>query len=163
VSVSQRARGRQAASSHVTEIRRLRALVAGLAARADAAEADRDRVRGQLSALLDATSYDYAAYWRSLAAELAGRAAAAGWEAGVRRGRELEGAERDAAWNRIAAPIARGGTAYAEMEVRRWGPGGRARFGDAQPGDFAGFRDAEPGSGRAAAAVTEPAPAGGAQ
>lgn len=163
MSVGQRARGRQAASSHLTEIRRLRALVAELAGQLADAEADRDRACGQLAALLDATSYDPAAYWLERAAELAGWAADDAWAAGVRRGRELEGAERDAAWNRIAAPIARGGPAYAEMETRRWGPGGRARFGDARPGDFPGFRDTEPGSGRAAAAVTEPAPAGGAQ
>ncbi len=26
----------------------------------------------------------------------------------------------------------------AELEVRRWGPGGRAHFGDPRPGDFPG-------------------------
>jgi hypothetical protein len=137
VSVSQRARGRQAATSHLAEIRRLRAVVAELAARADAAEADRDRARGQLAALLDATGYDYAAYSLGLAAELAGWAAADAWAAGVRRGRELEGSERDAAWNAIAAPIARSELA-GETEAKRWGPGGRAHFADPRPGDFPG-------------------------
>jgi hypothetical protein len=27
---------------------------------------------------------------------------------------------------------------YAELERRRWGPGGRARFADPRPGDFPG-------------------------
>jgi hypothetical protein len=35
----------------------------------------------------------------------------------------------------------------AELEARRWGPGGRAHFGDARPGDF---------PGRAAAREPEP-------
>ncbi len=35
----------------------------------------------------------------------------------------------------------------AELEARRWGPGGRAHFGDPRPGDFpgrAGRREPEP-------------------
>ncbi len=28
--------------------------------------------------------------------------------------------------------------ALAELETRRWGPGGRAHFGDPRPGDFLG-------------------------
>jgi hypothetical protein len=57
---------------------------------------------------------------------------------GVAAGRQMEADERDAAWNQIAAPIARGGPAFAELERRRWGPGGREHFGDPQPGDFPG-------------------------
>jgi hypothetical protein len=34
--------------------------------------------------------------------------------------------------------------ADAELEARRWGPGGRAHFADPRPGDFPG-RGAEPG------------------
>lgn len=35
--------------------------------------------------------------------------------------------------------------AYAELELRRWGPGGREHFGDPRPGDFKGFgADYEP-------------------
>jgi hypothetical protein len=139
----------------VTEIRRLRARVAELADHARQAEAERDQARGQLAALLDATSYDPAAYWRGRAAELADRAAADTWAAGVRRGRELEGAERDAAWNAAAAPIACG-TAHAETEARRWGPGGRAGFAAPRLGDFPGVRDSHHGARAAAAAVTEP-------
>jgi hypothetical protein len=54
-----------------------------------------------------------------------------------RRDAEAEMAER---WNRIAGPVSRardhGG--IEEIEVRRWGPGGRAHFGDPRPGDFPG-------------------------
>lgn len=58
-----------------------------------------------------------------------------GYEAGVAEGRRAEGAERDAAWNAIARPIARGSDTHAELEERRWGPGGRDHFGDPRPGD----------------------------
>jgi hypothetical protein len=52
-----------------------------------------------------------------------------------RRDVEAEMAER---WNRIAAPTARRGPDFAELEARRWGPGGRERFGEPRPGDFPG-------------------------
>jgi hypothetical protein len=60
---------------------------------------------------------------------------AIGHAAGVDEGRRLEAAERDRAWIRIARPIARGGVTQTELELRRWGPGGRARFGEPRPGD----------------------------
>jgi len=60
-----------------------------------------------------------------------------------RRDAEAEMAER---WNRIAGPVSRardlGG--IEEIEARRWGPGGRAHFGDPRPGDFPGRAAAEP-------------------
>ena len=66
---------------------------------------------------------------------------AIGHALGVDEGRRLEAEERDAAWNRIAGPIARGGDSYAELELRRWGPGGREHFGDPRPGDYPGRRE----------------------
>ena len=48
---------------------------------------------------------------------------------------EAEMAER---WNRIAAPAARAGADFAELEARRWGPGGREHFADPRPGDYPG-------------------------
>ena len=51
-----------------------------------------------------------------------------------RRDAEAEMAER---WSRIAAPVVRG-MSQAELEERRWGPGGRAHFADPRPGDFPG-------------------------
>ena len=64
-----------------------------------------------------------------------------GQAAGIEIGRRLEAAERHAGWVRIASPIARGGPAYAELERRRYGPGGREHFGDPRPGDFRGTGD----------------------
>jgi hypothetical protein len=56
-----------------------------------------------------------------------------------RRDAEAENAE---AWRRIAAPVAHG-RSFAEIEERRWGPGGREHFADPRPGDFPG-RGAQP-------------------
>ena len=49
----------------------------------------------------------------------------------------------DAAWNRIARAAVRG-PSHAELEVKRWGPGGREHFADPRPGDFPGRATAEP-------------------
>jgi hypothetical protein len=72
----------------------------------------------------------------------------AAWQEGYRQGygdgydagRREEARERDQAWNAIAKPIARGGVTHAELERRRWGPGGREHFGDPRPGDRPGQR-----------------------
>ena len=59
-------------------------------------------------------------------------------------GRRDAEAEMAAAWQRIAKPVVRG-MSYAELEERRWGPGGRAHFADARPGDYPGrARQREP-------------------
>ena len=52
-----------------------------------------------------------------------------------RRAAEAEMAER---WNRVAAPVVAGGPDLAELEARRWGPGGREHFADPRPGDYPG-------------------------
>ena len=39
--------------------------------------------------------------------------------------------------NQLARQITNG-VSHAELEQRRWGPGGRAHFADPRPGDFAG-------------------------
>jgi hypothetical protein len=64
----------------------------------------------------------------------------AGRADGCDDGRRAEARERDRAWNAVAAPIARGGPSFAELERRRWGPGGREHFGDPRPGDYPGRR-----------------------
>jgi len=58
------------------------------------------------------------------------------------RGRRDAEAEHAEGWRRIAAPVA-DGRSFAEIEERRWGPGGREHFADPRPGDFPG-RGAEP-------------------
>ena len=52
-------------------------------------------------------------------------------------------ADMDAAWNRIARAAVRG-PSHAELEVKRWGPGGREHFADPRPGDFPGRATADP-------------------
>jgi len=42
--------------------------------------------------------------------------------------------DRQLAWHELASEVARGG----EVEHKRWGPGGRARFGEPRPGDYGG-------------------------
>jgi hypothetical protein len=61
-------------------------------------------------------------------------------------GRRDAQAEMAEAWRRVAAPVVHGISA-AEMEERRWGPGGRAHFGDPRPGDFPGRPEPEPEAG----------------
>jgi hypothetical protein len=64
-----------------------------------------------------------------------------GRQVGYREGGEDQARELDKAWNRIAAGPLRG-PLHAELEERRWGPGGRARFADPRPGDFKGRKGA---------------------
>jgi len=56
-----------------------------------------------------------------------------------RRDAEAEMAQQ---WAEAARPVAHG-VSHAELEQRRWGPGGRAHFADPRPGDFPG-RGAKP-------------------
>jgi hypothetical protein len=60
-----------------------------------------------------------------------------GYQAGYRQAE----ADQAARWNQAARAAL--GPSYAELEERRWGPGGRARFADPRPGDFPG-RGAQP-------------------
>ena len=61
------------------------------------------------------------------------------YEAGRREGYEAgrRDAEADMArfWAEAARQVTRG-VSHAELEQRRWGPGGRAHFADPRPGDF---------------------------
>jgi hypothetical protein len=59
-----------------------------------------------------------------------------GFADGRRAGYEQRFREMERAWHAVADPIARGGPTFAELEARRWGPGGRAHFGDPRPGDY---------------------------
>ena len=64
-----------------------------------------------------------------------------GYRAGVEQGRALEAADRDAAHRVMAARILRHPLG-AELDARRWGPGGRAHAGDPRPGDYPGRGEA---------------------
>jgi hypothetical protein len=61
-----------------------------------------------------------------------------GHAAGVARGYRQACADMEASWQAIARPVAYGGTSHADLELLRWGPGGREHFGDPRPGDYAG-------------------------
>jgi hypothetical protein len=73
--------------------------------------------------------------------QLARDAYAAGHADGYRAGYRQADADQAARWNHAAR--AADGPACAELEERRWGPGGRAHFADPRPGDFPG-RSAQP-------------------
>jgi hypothetical protein len=62
------------------------------------------------------------------AAYLAG--AATGWRLGLERGARI----RQADWPEIVKPL--DAPSAAELELLRWGPGGRERFADRRPGDY---------------------------
>ena len=66
----------------------------------------------------------------------------AGHADGYRAGYEVARGEREAGaaawWREHGRSLAQGPT-HAELEERRWGPGGRAHFGDPRPGDFPGL------------------------
>ena len=74
--------------------------------------------------------------------QLAGEMYQAGQRAGFQAGYRQAEADEAARWAQIARPVARG-ISHAELEQRRWGPGGRAHFADPRPGDFPG-RGAKP-------------------
>jgi hypothetical protein len=78
------------------------------------------------------------AYRHQLAREMYQAGQRAGFQAGYRQA----DADEAARWAQIARPVARG-ISHAELEQRRWGPGGRAHFADPRPGDFPG-RGAKP-------------------
>jgi hypothetical protein len=46
-------------------------------------------------------------------------------------------ADMAARWNEIARAAVRG-SSHAELEEKRWGPGGREHFADPRPGDYPG-------------------------
>ena len=56
---------------------------------------------------------------------------------GYRAGYRQADADHAARWNQAAGAVT-DGPAHAELEERRWGPGGRAHFADPRPGDFPG-------------------------
>jgi hypothetical protein len=77
--------------------------------------------------------------------QLARQSFEAGLAVGAARAREALLGEQAEAQRLVAAklmPVLLGPD-YAELERRRWGPGGRAHFSDPRPGDFPG-REAEP-------------------
>jgi hypothetical protein len=75
------------------------------------------------------------AYRRALCREAYDRGWSDAWEAGRRE--LLEELARDQRWACPPRGVVES-PAHAELEVRRWGAGGRAGFGDRRPGDYGG-------------------------
>lgn len=103
--------------------------------RAEAAE--RDRELAQLRAVIAAADpMTTAAYWRSVFAG----PHQADVDAAYRRGREDAHQEMADAWAPVAKRVRAlaGSPTFAEVELRRWGPGGSEHFGDPRPGDYLG-------------------------
>jgi hypothetical protein len=68
----------------------------------------------------------------------------AGMTAGYAAGWAGCDADLAQSWHEAAAPLARNRPSHAELEARRWGPGGRAHFADPRPGDYPGGPVGEP-------------------
>ena len=78
--------------------------------------------------------------------QLAREAYEAGHADGYRAGYRQADADQAARWNQAARAVT-DGPAHAELEERRWGPGGRAHFADPRPGDFPGRGSLSPRPG----------------
>lgn len=100
--------------------------------------------------------------WQRLVDQREHQAWQAGRAEGARAGREALIDEQDAEWRQVRQETARGGPSHAELEERRWGPGGREHYGDPRPGEYRGGRaDAHPdGSDWAGQGYSRPGPQG---
>ena len=63
-----------------------------------------------------------------------------GWRAGFEAGDAAGTRRTQREWHvtAIGLPLSVLGPSWAELERRRYGPGGRAHFGDPRPGDYTG-------------------------
>lgn len=66
------------------------------------------------------------------------------YEAGRHAGYRQAKAEEEARWRQASPAVAVEGPSHAELEERRWGPGGRDHFADPHPGDFPGREPSGP-------------------
>jgi hypothetical protein len=90
-----------------------------------------------------------------------------GFTAGTAVGYTWARTEMAQRWTRIARPVAYGGPAFADLEERRWGAGGREAFGAPRAGDFQGrgkpapppHRSAPTAPGARAGGPSSPSPA----
>jgi hypothetical protein len=60
------------------------------------------------------------------------------YEAGRQAGYQQRVAEEEARWRQTPPHVVHDGPSHAQMEERRWGPGGRQHFAGPRPGDFPG-------------------------
>jgi hypothetical protein len=95
-------------------------------------------VRGRVPALLDALPNPAAEI--ELRHQVAREAYRGGRCDGWREGYDAAMREMTQWWTEVARPASRGGIiTHQELEVRRWGSGGREHFSDPGPGDYAPY------------------------
>jgi hypothetical protein len=58
-----------------------------------------------------------------------------GYEDGWREGYEHGARRLEESWLSVVRPVMQDRPSHADLEQRRWGPGGREHFADPQPGD----------------------------
>lgn len=73
--------------------------------------------------------------WERYALDLARAGYAAGYADGDRGGYARGARLLEESWPAVVQPVLRDRPDHAEVEARRWGPGGREHFGDPRPGD----------------------------
>jgi hypothetical protein len=60
------------------------------------------------------------------------------YEAGRQAGYRQAETDEQARWKQTSPVLVPHGPSHAELDERRWGPGGREHFADPRPGDFPG-------------------------
>jgi hypothetical protein len=60
------------------------------------------------------------------------------YETGRQVGYRQAGADGQSRWNQPSRLVVHDGPSLAELDERRWGPGGRGRFAQPRPEDFPG-------------------------
>jgi hypothetical protein len=72
--------------------------------------------------------------WERVSLDRERAAFLAGAAEGYRRGVEHGARVRQADWPEVLRPL--DASPLVELELLRWGPGGRERFGESRPGDY---------------------------
>lgn len=80
--------------------------------------------------------------WHKLALDYWRQGHRIGYGHGWKDGYEAAAADLEASYHEMALRVTRSGPDFAELERRRWGPGGREHFADPRPGDYSGRSDA---------------------
>jgi hypothetical protein len=66
------------------------------------------------------------------------------YEAGRQAGYRQAAADEEARWRQTPPVLVPHSPSHAELEERRWGPGGREHFADPRPSDFPGREISRP-------------------
>lgn len=66
------------------------------------------------------------------------------YETGRQAGYRQAATDEEARWRQTPQVLVAHGPSHAELQERRWGPGGREHFADPRPGDFPGRGTSRP-------------------